>query len=151
MAHVLVVEDEAPIRQLLSRALLAEGHDVAEAGDAEAALAIMLEHPADVVFCDIQMPGRDGLWLTRQIRERFPRTAVILATGNAHVAPSDSMQFGVVAYLVKPFRRETMLVALDQALGWQRSLPADKAIAPPQADLLDWLDAIDERLPQPEE
>lgn len=148
---MLVVEDELPIRKLLSRALLAEGHDVAEAGDAESALTIMDEHPADVVFCDIQMPGKDGLWLTRQIRQRYPRSAVILATGNPAVAPVDSMQFGVVAYLVKPFRREAMLVALDQALGWQRALPADKAIAPPAEQLMDWLDAIDERLPPPDD
>jgi DNA-binding NtrC family response regulator len=120
-------------------------HQVCEAGNAEEALAAMAEAPADVVFCDIQMPGEDGLWLTGQIRNKYPTTAVILATGVSTVAPRISMQAGVLAYLVKPFSRAALLDALATALAWHEEA---KASGPrPEhtgGQLTDWLDSLRE-------
>jgi DNA-binding NtrC family response regulator len=118
MSSVLVVDDEKAIRQLVGRWLSDAGFQYDEAEDADAALRAMSVSPASAVFCDVQMPGHDGLWLTRQLRAQYPTTAVILATGVTTVPPNVSMQAGVLAYLVKPFRRDALLDALDQALKW---------------------------------
>ena len=145
MAQVLIVDDEELMRNLIRRALTNLGHDIREAANAEEALASMAERPADVVFCDVQMPGEDGVWLTGQIRNQYPLTAVVLATGVSTVAPSTSMRAGVMAYLVKPFTAKTLIDSLNAALLWHK----ETATTGPKADdvgdkLAAWLDALDE-------
>ena len=81
MPSVLLVDDESAIRQLVGRWLSDAGISYGEAEDADAALRAMSASPAAVVFCDVQMPGHDGLWLTRQLRAQYPTAAIILATG----------------------------------------------------------------------
>ena len=71
-----------------------------------------------VVLCDVHLrDGPNGLWLADRIRERHPTTAMILATGDATVPPVQSLRKGIVAYLVKPFRREDVLQAVEEGLG----------------------------------
>ena len=118
MALILIVDDESSVRRLLARWVQALGHHTLEAESADAALQILEKQRAAVVFSDIQMPGRDGLWLTSQVRTRYQTTAVILATSVTSVAPQISMQVGVLAYLVKPFNQEAVKHALDAALAW---------------------------------
>jgi DNA-binding NtrC family response regulator len=118
MPIVLVVDDERAIRDLLVRWISSDGHQVREAGTAEAALEAMQVTPADIVLCDVQMPGEDGLWLTGQLRSRFPETAIVLATSDRTVSSHVSMQPGVVEYLAKPFTREEVLAAVRLAAGW---------------------------------
>lgn len=142
MGAVLVVDDEPSIRQLVGRWLRDAGHSYAEAESADAAMAVMASQPVSVVFCDIQMPGHDGLWLTRQLREHYPATAVVLATGVTTVPPNVSMQSGVLAYLVKPFRRETLLEALAQALKWHERAAAGEVRLQDAAALDRWLDDL---------
>jgi len=72
MALVLVVDDEARVRELLGDVIRMDGHEVVTATSADAAMKVMAQRPADVVFTDIQMPGHDGRWLTIQIRKTYP-------------------------------------------------------------------------------
>ena len=58
---VLIVDDESGIRELLTRWLSAEGYELREAPDAETAVVELLKRPADVVMCDVEMPGLGGL------------------------------------------------------------------------------------------
>jgi DNA-binding NtrC family response regulator len=145
MAQLLIVDDESSVRDLIRRSVEDLGHDIREAENARAALASLAETPADVVFCDVQMPGEDGLWLTGQIRNAYPMTAVVLATAVSTVAPSVSMQAGVMAYLVKPFSRVALLDALATALDWHERT---KASGPRPEDvgdrLKDWLDSLED-------
>jgi len=123
------------------------GREIAEANSADVALEVMAARPADVVFCDVQMPGGpDGLWLTGELRRRHPSVAVVLATGVSTVAPVISLQAGVIAYLVKPFEREQVLEALATAVKWHQ----DNQAAGPQPDdvgdrLTAWLESLDDR------
>src|SRR5688572_30742426 len=81
-AHsVLVVDDENGVRDLLARWLEAGGYSVTTAANAEEALGRLEAAPPAVALCDIRMPGRDGLWLAERIRQSYPETAVIMATG----------------------------------------------------------------------
>jgi CheY-like chemotaxis protein len=148
MALILVVDDESAVRSVLRRFLEHEGHEVLEAETAEAALYELQEaatHVA-VAFCDVQMPGHDGLWLTSQIRTQYPATAVILATGVTDIPAKISMQHGVMAYLLKPFKRDLVASALAQALAWHDDAQQHGAPAMPDNltyALRDWLDEID--------
>jgi len=139
MSSVLIVDDEAPIREFLTRWLRKSNYETTEAADAEAALALVSEQQPDVVLCDVHMPGRDGLWLMEQLRGRFPRIAIVLATANDDVPPAVSMQRGVVEYLVKPFERDSVLAAVSRAIQW-RHADGTHATSPASDALDEWLE-----------
>jgi DNA-binding NtrC family response regulator len=145
MAVVLIVDDEQVVRQILSRCLQPTGHEIYEADSADTALQFLEKLPAAVVFSDIQMPGHDGIWLTTEIRKRYPATAVVLATAVSTIAPRFSMQAGVLAYLVKPFTQQAVLDGFAKALEWHSK--ADTAPAPKRQldELQSWLDALPSR------
>ena len=106
MSLVLIVDDEPHVRKIMRELLSHAGHECLEAENADVALEVMEKRPAPGAFCDIQMPGHDGLWLTSELRKRYPTTAVVLATGVSSVSPKISMQAGVLAYLIKPFTKQ---------------------------------------------
>jgi len=140
---ILVVDDEATVRNLLRRWLEKAGHEVEEADSAEAAVTRLETLAPNVVFTDIQMPGHDGIWLTTELRKRYPSIAVILATGVSTIAANVSMQAGVLAYLVKPFEERSVIAALGRALAWQTEIV--RAGAPTDNDpdrLRKWLESI---------
>ena len=116
MSIVLVVDDESQIRDLLVRWVSGDGNQVREAATAEAALADMHVTPADIVLCDVRMPGESGLWLTAQLRSKFPETAIVLVTSDMSVSPQITLQPGVVEYLAKPVTREGLREAVAQLL-----------------------------------
>jgi DNA-binding NtrC family response regulator len=129
MSSVLVVDDEARIREFLVRWLRPAGHDTREAADAESALELLNAAASDVILCDVDMPGHGGLWLVEQLRDRRPPVAIVLATANDAVPPHVSLRGNVVEYLVKPFERDRVLAAVSRALDWQRAARAKGADA----------------------
>jgi DNA-binding NtrC family response regulator len=138
------VDDEAPVRTVLVRWIQRAGHETVEAESALAALEVMEKQQAAVAFTDIQMPGHDGLWLTAELRKRYPHTAVVLATSVSTVAPSISMHAGIMAYLVKPFHRDQVGRALETAIAWHH----DTVLRGPRQEdtpdkLQEWLDSLD--------
>ena len=135
MPIVLVVDDESQIRDLLARWIVAAGYEVREAATAAAALEDMQVAVADVVLCDVMLPGETGLSLTGKIREQFPATAVVLVTAVRTVSPHISMQPGVVAYLAKPFAREEVLNAVKLAVEWHLTALSDQKLGKPRAAL----------------
>lgn len=112
---VLVVDDDEATCRLLAEWIRYLGFEVATAHSANAALTLMRTHPADVAFCDIVMPGRDGIWLIDQLRHHFPETAVVIATGQTRMDPSVTLSPRVAAYLVKPFDFDDVASALGSA------------------------------------
>lgn len=120
MSDILIVDDEQPLRELLARWLSGEGYVLREAADAESALDVLAEHSIGVALCDRALPGRDGTWLVEQIRGRYPAVAIILATADDAIPTRVSLQSGVVGYLVKPFKRELVLDAVQDATAWHR-------------------------------
>jgi CheY-like chemotaxis protein len=126
---VLVVDDEPAIRKLLQRVLESQGHEVRTAPDASTALSLIAEAQPTVVLCDVHMPGSNGLWLADRIRERYPTTAIVLATADQEVPPIESLRPGVVAYLVKPFRAERVIAAVADGARWSAQQAASR---PPQ-------------------
>jgi DNA-binding NtrC family response regulator len=137
-ASVLIVDDEAGIRELLSRWLGAAGYRASQAPSAEAAVTMLAGDGIDVVLADMQMPGAGGLWLLQQIREHFPRVAIILATADSEVRGTVTLQHGVVGYVVKPFAKELVVKAVEGAIQWREAEVA-AARARRVDDVEDWL------------
>jgi DNA-binding NtrC family response regulator len=134
VSAVLIVDDEPRIREFLVRALTPAGYDVREAPDADTALAMIADAPPDIVLCDVQMPGRDGLWLVAQLGERFPEVAIVLATADEAVPPAVSLKSGVVDYLVKPFDTARVHAALGRAIEWRKAAVARRGDAARDGD-----------------
>jgi two-component system nitrogen regulation response regulator GlnG len=138
MSSVLIVDDESPMREILVRWLASAGYETREAADADAALEALTASPADVVLCDVQMPGHDGLWLVARMRERFPDVAVVLATADDTVPPAASLQPAIIEYLVKPLSRGPVLSAVRRGVEWRRAALA-RGPQPASDALNDWL------------
>ena len=120
-AHsVLIVDDENGARDLMARWLESGGYSVTTAASAEEALGRLQASPPAVALCDIRMPGHDGLWLAERIREQYPETAVIMATGVPDASPAVAKQ-GVIDYLTKPFGRDRLREAVTRGLEFHRS------------------------------
>ena len=114
--RVLVVDDESRVTELLGRWLTRWNYEVNTAASAIEALESMLAQPCDIMLCDIRMPGQDGLWLAERVREKWPRTAIIMASGVMEVDDvMKSRKLGAVDYVTKPFGKELLLQALDRA------------------------------------
>src|SRR3954451_4091834 len=101
---LLLVDDDAPIRRMLERTLIAEGYDVVAAADGGAALAAVERNVPDAIVLDVTMPGLDGLAVTRRLRSKGLRVPILLLTArdavHERVAGLDA---GADDYLVKPF------------------------------------------------
>jgi DNA-binding NtrC family response regulator len=122
MARILVVDDEASIREILSRRLTQWGHEVVTANGAEAALIEMAAAPAQIVFSDVIMPLFDGVWLAKEIRERWPAVVVVAVSGAQEMDTVVKMRkHGAVDFVTKPIGREMLHQALERALA---KLPA---------------------------
>jgi DNA-binding NtrC family response regulator len=117
MNAVVVVDDEQAVRTLTVRWLEAGGYAVRSAASAEAGLALIQAEAPAVLVCDLQMPGRDGLWLVGQVRRRFSDVAVVMATGGYDLdAAAATMRLGISDYILKPFTRARLLDAVAAAM-----------------------------------
>ena len=109
---LLLVDDDAPFRDRLARALTERGFQVSVAGDAEQALALAGEDPEYAVV-DLRMPGRSGLELLRLLRARDPATRVLMLTGYGSIPTAiEATREGAVGYLTKPADADEVVKAL---------------------------------------
>jgi len=117
MAKILVVDDEAAIREILFRRLTQWGHEVVTAHNAEAALKELTKGPVQIVFSDVIMPVLDGVWLAKEIRERWPETVIVAVSGAQEIQTVMKMrQYGAIDFVTKPIGREMLHQALERAL-----------------------------------
>jgi two-component system, NtrC family, nitrogen regulation response regulator NtrX len=138
MSSILVVDDEAAMREFYRRALTADGYRPVEARTAEEALDYLAMTPdIALVVVDLNMPGNGGAWLIEQMRQRFPDVAVILSTADQRVPGTLSLRASVINYLVKPVSAKHLLDAVHDALAAPQS-PASAALdtADPIEDFL---------------
>jgi two-component system C4-dicarboxylate transport response regulator DctD len=118
---VIVVDDEAPIREAVEQWLSLSGFQVQLFSRAEDCLAQLPEHFPGVILSDVRMPGMGGLELLGQLQARDPDLPVILLTGHGDVPMAvDAMRDGAYDFLEKPFTPETLLSSLRRALEKRR-------------------------------
>ncbi len=114
---VLCVDDEPSILSALKRVLRAEDCKVLQAGSGAEALALLEEHPVDVVVSDMRMPGMDGAELLARVRARWPATSRILLTGYADMkATIAAINEGqIYRYIHKPWEENELRLTVRQA------------------------------------
>lgn len=116
-AHVLIVEDEPRMRDLLERALKGWGFSVAAARSGEEALRLCEAAAPDVVVLDLNLPGIDGLHFFGRLRERYPLVQGIVLTGFATIENArQAVHLEVVEFLTKPCHLGELEKALDRAI-----------------------------------
>jgi excisionase family DNA binding protein len=116
--RVLVVDDEASIRELLSKTLALAEYDVDTAPDGRAAIERLRLGNYDLLIADLKMPGLDGLSLIREAKRLKAELPVIIITGfSTESSAIEAVNLGVAGYLTKPFRVPQVLAAAARALG----------------------------------
>ena len=116
---VLIVEDEADIRELVSYNLLKEGYQVASVASGEEALAMIESKPLDLVLLDLMLPGVDGLSVCRELKNS-PRTQaipVIMLTAKGEEPDIVAgLNLGADDYITKPFSPKVLVARMDAVL-----------------------------------
>jgi len=108
--HILVVDDEAAQRAILSEILTDEGHEVATAASGNEAMRHLAAQPCDLLITDLRMPDGDGLELLREAHRAAPDLEILLMTAYATVATAiEAMKNGAADYLQKPFRKDELV------------------------------------------
>jgi excisionase family DNA binding protein len=116
--RVLVVEDEASIRDLLSKTLTLAKYDVDVSPDGRSALERVRTYRYDLLIADLKMPGMDGLAVIREVKRYKSDLPVIIITGfSTESSAIEAVNLGVNGYLTKPFRVPQVLAAAARALG----------------------------------
>ncbi|MDF1591660.1 MAG: response regulator [Desulfobacterales bacterium] len=115
--RILLADDNKAIRNVVSEFLEFIGYEVALAINGIEALAVFLDRTFDLVLTDFEMPAMDGLTLAGHIKERSPRTPVILLTGSDSEAVLEKVKRGSVdSVIFKPFRLEDLQSTVQGAL-----------------------------------
>ncbi len=119
MARVLAVDDSRTMRQLVSFALSDVGHEVHEAENYDAAVALATLHQFDIVISDLNMPGKNGIELVKTLRA-MPRTRfvpILLLTTESQTKLRDEAKLaGATGWLVKPFQPDQLVAVIGRVL-----------------------------------
>lgn len=131
--HVLVVDDEKRIRDVVEYALVKTGYRVTTVPDGESALQALGRDPPDVVVLDVMLPGRDGLEVCRRIRELGQTPVLFLSARGDEVDRIVGLELGGDDYLVKPFSPRELVARVRAVL---RRFEAAQGGAPTPAAVL---------------
>src|SRR5262245_53511713 len=124
LGRILVVDDEATVREVLTEYLSTEGYAVESAGSGVEALTAVRGGRADLVLLDVRMPGLDGIQVLRRIRELRTDIPVIMVTANEDVGlAKETLKLGAFDYVAKPFDFDY----LDRAVAAGLARAGDKA------------------------
>ena len=123
IAHVLLVDDEVPFVETMTKRLAKRDLQVISAFSGKEALEKLKEiSDIEVVILDVKMPGMDGIETLREIKRNFPLTEVIMLTGHATVETGiEGMKLGAFDYLMKPCDIENLLTKVKESAAKKRS------------------------------
>jgi DNA-binding NtrC family response regulator len=125
--HLLLVEDEAPLRRAVAEQLADRGYQVEQAESGEVALARLADFAFDIIITDLRLPGIDGSAVLEAAVERYPDIIAIVVTGFGTVKDAvEAIKRGAWDFVNKPFQIDELLHVLDAALE-QRRLKSENA------------------------
>ena len=125
--HLLLVEDEAPLRQAIAEQLADRGYRVEQVDTGESALARLAEFAFDVIVTDLRLPGIDGSALVQAAVSRYPHIVAIVVTGYGTMKDAvEAIRSGAYDFVSKPFQIDELLHVLESALE-QRRLKSENA------------------------
>ncbi|MCJ7593800.1 MAG: sigma-54 dependent transcriptional regulator, partial [Desulfobacterales bacterium] len=132
-ANLLIVDDEAGVRSAIASILKPFHLNIREAENGVSALDLMKREPSDIVFLDINMPSMKGTEVLIRLRESYPETQVIMITGFPSVeSATECIKNGAVDYLVKPFRKETLVEVVSNAMEKVNELKKNGVLRKPE-------------------
>ena len=132
--HLLIVDDEAALRNVVAERLSEHGFQVTEAESGEKAIALLNEFAFDIVISDLRLPGVDGHQVIEAALERYPGIIAIVVTGFGTVKNAvDAIKRGATDFVAKPFQFDELLHVLRSALE-QRRLKNENAYLRQQLD-----------------
>jgi DNA-binding NtrC family response regulator len=127
LKHLLLVEDESPLRQAIAEQLGDRGYQVKQADSGEAALAHLAQFAFDIIVTDLRLPGIDGSAVIEAAVARYPHIIAIVVTGFGTVKDAvDAIKRGAWDFVSKPFQIDELLHALESAIE-QRRLKSENA------------------------
>jgi two-component system KDP operon response regulator KdpE len=126
---ILVVDDEAPMRKLLSSNLKASGYAVAAAADGTEALRMMEEHSFDLMLLDVNLPGPDGMQVLAAVRQSVEMPVLMVSARTRERDKVEALNLGADDYLSKPFGIPELLARVTALL--RRTAPRPKVFSPP--------------------
>lgn len=113
---IFIIDDEEPIRKVLNTHLAKEGYNVIQSHGGAGVFEALRAASFDIVICDIRMPEVDGIQVLAHVRENYPTVPVIMLTGLTDVATViEVMKKGAFDYLMKPMKKEDLLVVIGRA------------------------------------
>jgi putative nucleotidyltransferase with HDIG domain len=119
--RILIVDDDATVREVIDVLLGEEGYVCTTVSSAEAALDAAAQQDFPIVISDVRMPGKDGMWLLDRLRDAHPDTAVVMLTGFGDTeAAVESLRNGAADYLLKPPKATELIRSIERALGRRR-------------------------------
>ncbi len=122
-AHILAIDDDDRIRDLLKRFLVSEGYGVTTASDAPNARKIMRSMAFDLIILDVMMPGEDGFSLLSSIRETTDTPVILLTAKDITIDRIEGLKRGADDYVTKPFEPEELSLRVGAIL--RRSAPPE--------------------------
>ena len=129
MAHILVVDDEEKMRDLLAIMLGRSGYSVDQAGSGLEALEKVRTTPYDLVISDIKMPEMDGMELIANMQQENIFCPVVFITAFATIDSAvNAMKKGAVDYITKPFEKETIFLTIERTLHLSRILAENREL-----------------------
>ena len=126
--HVLVVDDDAEIRALLSEYLNRNGYRVSAVADGRAMWAALETKKPDIVVLDLMLPGDDGLTLCRDLRARSTLPVIMLTARGDETDRIVGLEMGADDYVAKPFNPRELLARIKSVLRRSRTLPGDRML-----------------------
>lgn len=122
-ARVLVVDDEAPVRSMISATLVRQGYEVHQANSGSQAMDLLGKGLIDLVLTDIVMQDGNGIALLERIHQDQPHLPVVMVSAIHDISVAiDSMRRGAYDYLLKPFEREHLVATVQRALDHRHAL-----------------------------
>ena len=127
--RILVIDDEAGIRDSLRMILEYEGYDVSSAPGGEEGIAIVEREAPEVVFLDVKMPGMDGLDVLARIKTITDATPVIIISGHGTVSTAvEATRRGAFDFLEKPLASDRVLLTVRNALDQRRLADENRSL-----------------------
>src|SRR6201987_391275 len=131
--HILIVDDQREICDLVQEYLSGEGYRVSAAQDGAEMRKVMAQSPVDLVILDLMLPGEDGLTLARSLRQES-NVGIIILTGRGGIVDRIiGLEMGADGYLTKPFHLRELLERVNVVLRRSSSRTSERQSTPPRS------------------
>src|SRR5262249_10790088 len=121
MCRIVLIDDDEPFRNMLTKTLVRAGHEVREAKNGRIGLEVCEDSPPDLVITDLVMPEQEGVATIMELRRCHPKVKIIAISGGGRHLPLSYLEIarhlGAEETLAKPFSHEEILEAIDRLSG----------------------------------